>query len=110
MSPSPLKETAPADGAAPSAVEFQEDGLQRRHGGAALAFLAGAALLFSSYQLVVAAFSPLSSLIMRSLHVGFLLLLVFVLYPMARRGRQMTQVPLLDWGLALLGFGLGFYQ
>jgi TRAP transporter 4TM/12TM fusion protein len=91
-------------------VEFSEHGLQRRLGGAALAFVAGSAFVFSGYQLTIAAFSPLSSLITRSLHVGFLLLLVFVLYPMVKRGRQMTQVPILDWGLALLGFALGFYQ
>ena len=69
-----------------------------------------AALLFSTYQLTIAAFAPLSSLISRSLHVGFLLLLVFVLYPAMRRGTQLTRVPLLDWVLALTGFGLGFYQ
>jgi TRAP transporter 4TM/12TM fusion protein len=92
------------------ASEFQEHGLQRRLGGAALAFVSTAALLFSAYQLTIAAFSPISSLITRSLHVGFLMLLVFVLYPLAKRGRQMTQVPLFDWLLALLGFALGFYQ
>src|SRR5664279_832497 len=92
------------------APEFQEHGLQRRLGGAALAFVGAAALLFSAYQLTIAAFSPISSLITRSLHVGFLMLLVFVLYPMAKRGRQMTKVPLFDWFLALLGFALGFYQ
>ena len=91
-------------------TEFQEHGLQRRLGGASLAFVAAAALLFSTYQLCIAAFSPLSSLITRSVHVGFLLLLVFVLYPLVKRGKQMTRVPLFDWGLAFVGFGLGFYQ
>ena len=82
----------PADGE-PPAVEFQEHGLQRRLGGAALAVVAAVALLFSTYQLIIAAFSPLSSLITRSIHVGFLLLLVFLLYPMRKRGAQMTRVP-----------------
>ena len=91
-------------------AEFHEHGLQRRLGGAALAFLSGAALLFSAYQLTIAAFAPLSSLITRSLHVGFLLLLVFVLYPLRKHGRQMRRVPALDWVLALVGFALGFYQ
>ena len=98
---------APGQAAVP---EFQEHGLQRRLGGASLAFVSAAALLFSAYQLSIAAFSPLSSLITRSIHVGFLLLLVFVLYPMVKRGTQMTRVPLIDWLLAFLGFALGLYQ
>ncbi|MEO7337477.1 MAG: TRAP transporter permease [Caldimonas sp.] len=91
-------------------TEFHEHGLQRTLSGGSLTFLGGAALLFSAYQLTMAAFQPVSSLVMRSLHVGFLLLLVFVLYPAMRRGTQLTRVPLIDWGLALAGFGLAFYQ
>jgi TRAP transporter 4TM/12TM fusion protein len=100
----------PGDDGEPPAVEFQEHGLQRRLGGAALAVVAAIALLFSTYQLIIAAFSPLSSLITRSIHVGFLLLLVFLLYPMRKRGAQMTRVPPLDALLALVGFALGLYQ
>ncbi|MEO7115689.1 MAG: TRAP transporter permease [Caldimonas sp.] len=110
MEPSPQGPAPVLDDGVEPAVEFQEHGLQRRLGGASLAFVAAAALLFSTYQLSIAAFSPLSSLITRSIHVGFLLLLVYVLYPMVKRGRQMTQVPLLDWLLAFVGFGLGLYQ
>ena len=39
------------------------------------------AVLFSAFQLVTAAFSPLSSTVVRAIHVGFLLLLTFLLYP-----------------------------
>ena len=39
------------------------------------------ALLFSSFQLITAAFSPLSSQVVRAVHVGFVLLLIFTLYP-----------------------------
>ena len=35
------------------------------------------ALAFSAFQIVIAAFSPLSSQIVRSVHVGFLLIVVF---------------------------------
>jgi TRAP transporter 4TM/12TM fusion protein len=94
----------------PAGAEFQEHGQQRRLSGPAALFLTGAALVFSSYQLIVAAFAPLSSLIMRSLHVGFLLLLVFVLYPGVKRASQLGRVPLFDWLLAFVGFGLAFYQ
>src|SRR5438552_1120554 len=92
------------------ATEFQEHGLQRQLSGFALKFVGVAALLFSTYQLTVAAFAPLSSLITRSLHVGFLLMIVFVLYPAMRRGKQLTRVPLADWVLAATGFALAFYQ
>jgi TRAP transporter 4TM/12TM fusion protein len=100
---------APVPGDEP-ASDFQEHGAQRRLGGRTLKFLGGAALLFSTYQLTVAAFAPLSSLITRSLHVGFLLLIIFLLYPAYKRGRQMTRVPLFDWLLAATGFALAFYQ
>ena len=92
------------------AVEFQEHGAQRRLGGWTLKALTAMALAFSTYQLTVAAFQPLSSLITRSLHVGFLLLIVFVLYPAFKHGKQMTRVPLADWLLAGTGFALAFYQ
>ena len=101
-------DAAAPDGEPPS--EFQEHGAQRRLGGFALRLLAAAALAFSAFQLTVAAFAPLSSLITRSLHVGFLLLIIFLLYPFARRGRQLTHVPLIDWLFAATGFALAFYQ
>ncbi|HJV61240.1 MAG TPA: TRAP transporter permease [Albitalea sp.] len=100
----------PEEAPAGAATEFQEHGLQRTLGGFPRKFVASAALLFSAYQLTVAAFAPLSSLITRALHVGFLLLIVFVLYPGMRRGKQLSRVPLVDWLLAFTGFALAFYQ
>ena len=67
------------------------------------------ALAFSAFQLTVAAFSPLSSQVTRSLHVAFLLLLAYLLYPPTRRSRHPT-IPWYDWGLALGAFALGFYH
>jgi TRAP transporter 4TM/12TM fusion protein len=65
------------------------------------------AVAFSSFQVVTAAFSPLSSLVVRSVHVGFLLLLTFTLLP----GKPATAWREgVAWALGLLGFGLGFYQ
>lgn len=60
---------------------FSEHGVQRRLGGLPLLLLSALALTFSVYQLVVAAFHPLSSLVTRALHVGFLLALTFIIYP-----------------------------
>ena len=90
--------------------EFQEHGHTRKLGGWALKTLAFAAIAFSAYQLMVAGLSPLSSLVTRSFHVGFLLLLSFLLYPLVQRDRPQTRIPWYDWMLALCGFGLSFYQ
>jgi TRAP transporter 4TM/12TM fusion protein len=91
-------------------IEFEEHGARRKLTGWPLRIFTGLALLFCAFQLMVAAFMPLSSLITRALHVGFLLMLVFLLYPSVKRGRRMTQVTLIDWLLAAVGFCLAFYQ
>ncbi|MDD3517720.1 MAG: TRAP transporter permease [Chromatiales bacterium] len=67
------------------------------------------ALSFSVYQMYMAAFSPLSSQVMRSIHVGFLLLLAFALFPPTRRG-SLTRTPWYDWLLAFGAFGLSLYH
>ncbi len=92
------------------AEEFSEHGVQRRLGGRSLRILTGLALAFSAYQLMVAAFHPLSSLVIRSLHVGFLLAVTFVLYPSFRHGGKLSRVPVGDWLLATGGFILATYH
>ena len=67
------------------------------------------ALTFSAFQLTIAAISPLSSQVTRSLHVAFLLLLAYLLYPVGRRASYDT-VPWYDWLLGLGAFALGFYH
>jgi len=93
----------------PAPEEFQEHGHQRRLGGRVAQVVIAVALSLSVYQLVVAAFHPLSSLVIRSLHVGFLVSLTFLLYPLAR-GRHRTSIPWHDWLLAATGFALGTYH
>jgi TRAP transporter 4TM/12TM fusion protein len=88
---------------------FSEHGAQRRLGGVALLILTGIALSFSLYQLTMAAFHPLSSLVMRALHVGFLLTLTFLIFPLARGGR-LDRVAPSDWLLAAAAFLLASYQ
>ncbi len=63
---------------------------------------------FSAYQVFTAAYAPLSSLVMRSLHVGFLLLLAFALFPTFKRGGRRNLW--IGWALGITGFILGFYQ
>jgi TRAP transporter 4TM/12TM fusion protein len=66
------------------------------------------AVAFSTFQIFTAAYSILPSQVVRAVHVGFLLLLVFPLLETARpkkRGRQ-----ILAWILGLLGVGTAAYQ
>jgi TRAP transporter 4TM/12TM fusion protein len=66
------------------------------------------AVAFSAFQIFTAAYSILPSQVVRAVHVGFLLLLVFPLLETARpekRGRQ-----ILAWVLGLLGVGTAAYQ
>jgi len=102
-SPSLFDHPAPSE-------EFQEHGHTRNLGGWALKTVTWAAILFSAYQLLVAGFSPLSSLVTRALHVGFLLLITFLLYPVVQGAKPQTRIPWYDWVLALTGFGFAFYQ
>lgn len=61
------------------------------------------AIVFSVFQIVTAAFSPLSSSIVRAVHVGFLLVLAFVLHPPLRqRG--------LGWLAGAAAFCAGLYH
>ncbi|SDT01965.1 TRAP transporter, 4TM/12TM fusion protein [Halopseudomonas litoralis] len=65
------------------------------------------ALLFSCYQIVTAAFHPVSTQVLRAGHVGFLLLLVYLSYPL--RGNARPWQPL-AWILGLAGMATFAYQ
>lgn len=65
------------------------------------------ALLFSTYQIVMAAFHPVSSQVLRAGHVGFLLLVVYLYFPAKGKGRPWQP---LAWVLGLAGMGTAFYQ
>ena len=65
------------------------------------------ALLFSCYQIITAAFHPVSTQVLRAGHVGFLLMLVYLSYP--SRGTVRPWQPL-AWVLALVGMATFFYQ
>ncbi|WP_434568987.1 TRAP transporter permease [Pseudomonas sp. Z3-8] len=65
------------------------------------------ALLFSIFQIVTAAFSPVSSIVLRAVHVGFLLWVVFLSYP--AHGNQRPWQPM-AWALGLAGMATALYQ
>jgi TRAP transporter 4TM/12TM fusion protein len=65
------------------------------------------AIAFSTFQIVTAAFHPFSTQVLRAVHVGFLLLMVFLAYP--TRGRERPWQPL-AWLLGLAGMATAAYQ
>lgn len=64
------------------------------------------AVAFSSFQVYTAAFSPLSSQVVRAIHVGFVLLMIFTLYPNFFGLRAKA----LGWILGIVGFVTSFYH
>jgi TRAP transporter 4TM/12TM fusion protein len=101
-----LDHKPPAD----SQPEFEEHGTKRSLHGLSGKILMVFALLFSTYQLLIAAdLLTLSSLPIRSIHVGFLSLLTFILYPAFKKS-SLTSVAWYDWLLGLGGFAIGFYH
>ncbi len=66
------------------------------------------AIAFSTFQIVTAAYSPLSSLPVRSIHVGFLLLMVFALYAAMDRGNPVKMA--LAWAMGGISFILSLYH
>ena len=67
------------------------------------------AIVFCFFQIITAAFSPLSSIVLRSVHVGFLLFLSLLLFRL-RPGDGRPTVPWYDWVLAITAFALGLYH
>jgi len=61
------------------------------------------AIVFSTFQIVTAAFSPLSSSVVRAVHVGFLLLVTFALHPPFRSKG-------LGWLIGAAAFVAGLYH
>jgi len=93
----------------PVDVAFDETGVKRELTGYAAKLIALVALAFSTYQLVIAGFSPLSSLPTRSIHVGFLLALSFLIYPIAKSADR-RRIPFYDAALAVIAFTLALYH
>jgi TRAP transporter 4TM/12TM fusion protein len=65
------------------------------------------ALIFSIFQITTAAFHPVSTQVLRAVHVGFLLLVVFISYPGI--GKSQPWQPL-AWILGLAGMATAAYQ
>ena len=66
------------------------------------------AVLFSAFQVYTSAFAPLSSIVIRALHVSFLMLLTFAMFPSFIRGGRRDAW--LGWVLGAIGVAIGLYQ
>jgi TRAP transporter 4TM/12TM fusion protein len=66
------------------------------------------AVAFSAFQLWTAAYAPLPSQVIRAVHVGFLLSLLFGL--VANRGAKSVSLRVVTWALGVAGFGVGLYH
>jgi TRAP transporter 4TM/12TM fusion protein len=95
--------------AKPEAAEFDETGAKRSLTGWNAWIVSAIALCFSAYQLVIAAYAPLSSLPTRSIHVGFLLALAFLIHPVAGWADR-RRIAWYDLLLAAAAFALGLYH
>lgn len=67
------------------------------------------AIVFSAFQLYTAAFSPISSQVVRAVHVGFVLLMVFALKPGWLGDGKQGFKPL-AWVMGIVGFVFSLYH
>lgn len=65
------------------------------------------AVAFSAFQIVTATFSPLASQVVRSVHVGFLMVVVFGVTATLTDKRV---AKLVYWAVGIVGFALGLYH
>lgn len=65
-------------------------------------------LAFSLFQLYTAIFGQYTAYIQRTVHLGFGLTFLFLLFPARKRGKK-TSVPFYDYILAILGAVIGLY-
>lgn len=68
-------------------------------------------LAFSLFQLYTAIFGQYTAYIQRSIHLGFALSLIFLLFPAIKRGNKIkrNKIPFYDYILSILSIGVGLY-
>ncbi|SDK23426.1 TRAP transporter permease [Sediminibacillus albus] len=98
-------------------AEQQKEMLQKYDQESAFRYLTGfmakvvffGLLAFSLYQLFATTIYPLPAQMHRSIHIGFGLVLIFLLFPATKKGRMSGKIAWYDYILAALGFGVGAY-
>lgn len=69
----------------------------------------GGLLAFSLFQLYTAIDKPLMAQLQRSVHLGFALALIFLLFPARKKNLKKGKVAWYDFILSILGIGIGSY-
>ncbi len=67
------------------------------------------AVSFSVFHLWVAGFGALEAIKLRSIHLTFVMVLIFLLYPARKKGRQ-GKPGILDWVMVVLSLVVGLYM
>lgn len=80
----------------------------RRVGGWMKWLIYGLLLAFSLFQLYTAVFGQFTAYIQRSIHLGFGLTIIFLLYPVRKKGLK-TKIPFYDFILAIIAAITGVY-
>lgn len=95
------------------AEEFDEDGIKsgrlRPLMGVAGTLISIIAISMSLFHLYTSLFGVFESILQRSAHLGFALILVFAIYRPTRKASQAKHVPWYDWILILLSSGAYAY-
>lgn len=67
-------------------------------------------LAFSLFQLYTAIFGQYTAYVQRSIHLGFALSLIFILFPFNKKmGKRRNNIPFYDLILSVLAIGVGLY-
>src|SRR5690606_9004727 len=81
----------------------------RRLGGIMKWVIFAILLSFSLFQLYTAIFGQFTAYIQRSIHLGFGLTVIFLLFPSRKRKGSKTKIPFYDYILAILAAVCGMY-
>ncbi|MGE5599776.1 MAG: TRAP transporter permease, partial [Bacteroidota bacterium] len=88
-------------------AKYDRESSYRQYGGPMSVLVSLIALAFAAFQLYTAQFGVFTAQIQRAVHLGFALVLVFLLYPARKRWSKRLTVP--DAILALLAAGGAAY-
>ena len=87
----------------------EEEGIGRKPTGASKYLIATIAVLWSFFQLSIASWWTLDSTFIRSIHLGFALIIVYLNYPMLKKARfglkflaEKTKIPFIDFVVAIV--------